>query len=111
MRTLSFEYFIEWYMEQMSGTRMKNIKNLAEMAFSGNARLRPVLAVYAVLNGKQEKLLKYCAAYGGYGEYADDVAWLSSGDIGELLSSDSAKPEYGKIWNTYLYKRVDTPHG
>ncbi len=104
MRKLTFRGFTEQYVKQLSLRWTTSIYHLVREMLSDNPRLKEPLFLYAVLNGKSNRLLQASKGTVCYGEYYKLLTHFGVGDLLKALADGSTdlRYEYHKVWRSYL---------
>jgi len=107
MRRLTFEGYLESYVQGLAGKQTRSLAELAAVAES-EPRLVEPLQLWAVTTGRWERLLKLCA------ECADRdtemralLSLWQQGCLESALAAEDAslRPEYTKVWRSYVARR------
>lgn len=110
MRRLTFEGFLESYVQQLAGERTQSLRRLAERA-AAEPRLGEPLLLWGVVSGRAHQLAPLLA---GQGSRATELELLVALDRECALESTLAgepsvlPAEYAKVWRSFVVRR-DAP--
>jgi len=110
MRRLTFEGFLESYVQHLAGERTRSVRKLAERA-AVESRLYEPLLLWAAVSGHADQLARLL---GGQSDRVEELeALVALHRLGALESAlaqdDSGLPsEYAKVWRSFVVRR-DAP--
>ncbi|MHB1340698.1 MAG: transcriptional regulator [Coriobacteriia bacterium] len=107
MRKLTFEGYLESYVQGLAGKQTTSLAQLAAVTES-EPRLVEPLVLWAVTTGRWERLSKLCAECADRDtEMRAMFSLWQQGCLESALASEdpSLRPEYSKVWRSYVARR------